>query len=364
MIVTDEILNEWSFRCHDGIVDLNDPKKLRILKEILEEEGINLDEARPKKIKEPELEPEKDTIDYYLWVLKNKANIKDENALEEIRIIYSKHPFDSSEFRVFNINQLDEIYNVFKEYITVGSTKRGVGKGEYAVLLGLANSKSGGTAEKDIIVGNNEVYEVKELAGKEFRTGSSGYITNTNFQRNFNYLMSLLIKLSDNNTENKSEVETQIDDLINYFKQTYKKGNISEGIFKSLYTLLPKLKTYNFGGNEYNDSTYVKIGGKKYKISSEETDTEGNPISIKLGGEVSEQNSLVIKLKNHPWVKDSNQLDIEFKDIWLSYLKDITGFIVYTGNKLTLYSPETIKQNFEPVRVVQNQLNIVKKGEI
>ena len=47
MIVTDEILNEWSFRCHDGVVDLNDPKKLRILKEILDENGIteiNLDE--------------------------------------------------------------------------------------------------------------------------------------------------------------------------------------------------------------------------------------------------------------------------------------------------------------------------------
>jgi hypothetical protein len=42
MIVTDEILNEWSFRCHDGVVDLNDPKKVRILKEILDENGINL----------------------------------------------------------------------------------------------------------------------------------------------------------------------------------------------------------------------------------------------------------------------------------------------------------------------------------
>jgi hypothetical protein len=45
MKVTDEILNEWSFRCHDGIVDLNDPKKLRILKEILNENGISLNEA-------------------------------------------------------------------------------------------------------------------------------------------------------------------------------------------------------------------------------------------------------------------------------------------------------------------------------
>ena len=42
MTITDEILNEWSFRCHDGIVDLNDPKKLRILKEILDENGISL----------------------------------------------------------------------------------------------------------------------------------------------------------------------------------------------------------------------------------------------------------------------------------------------------------------------------------
>jgi len=45
MKVTDEILNEWSFRCHDGIVDLNDPKKLRILKEILDENGIILNEG-------------------------------------------------------------------------------------------------------------------------------------------------------------------------------------------------------------------------------------------------------------------------------------------------------------------------------
>jgi len=45
MNVIDNILNEWSFRCHDGIVDLNDPKKLRILKEILDENGIRLNEA-------------------------------------------------------------------------------------------------------------------------------------------------------------------------------------------------------------------------------------------------------------------------------------------------------------------------------
>jgi len=38
MTVIDKILNEWSFRCHDGIVDLNDSKKVKILLEILEED--------------------------------------------------------------------------------------------------------------------------------------------------------------------------------------------------------------------------------------------------------------------------------------------------------------------------------------
>ena len=43
MNVIDKILEEWSFRCHDGIVDLNDPIKLSILNEII---GFDLDEAR------------------------------------------------------------------------------------------------------------------------------------------------------------------------------------------------------------------------------------------------------------------------------------------------------------------------------
>jgi hypothetical protein len=41
MNVIDTILNEWSFRCHDGIVDLNDPTKLSVLHEIIEEYEMN-----------------------------------------------------------------------------------------------------------------------------------------------------------------------------------------------------------------------------------------------------------------------------------------------------------------------------------
>jgi hypothetical protein len=40
MNVIDQILNEWSFRCHDGIVDLEDPIKVSILDEVLNEYGL------------------------------------------------------------------------------------------------------------------------------------------------------------------------------------------------------------------------------------------------------------------------------------------------------------------------------------
>ena len=43
MTVIDKILLEWSFRCHDGIVDVNDPIKLSILHEML---GVKLIELK------------------------------------------------------------------------------------------------------------------------------------------------------------------------------------------------------------------------------------------------------------------------------------------------------------------------------
>ena len=42
MNVIDKILNEWSYRCHDGIVDINDPKKKAILDEIFKEYNVDL----------------------------------------------------------------------------------------------------------------------------------------------------------------------------------------------------------------------------------------------------------------------------------------------------------------------------------
>ncbi len=43
MNVIDQILNEWAYRCSDGVVDINNPTKKAILDEILKE--FNIDET-------------------------------------------------------------------------------------------------------------------------------------------------------------------------------------------------------------------------------------------------------------------------------------------------------------------------------
>ena len=71
MKVIDKILLEWSFRCHDGIVDLNDPTKMSILNEILDKLGINLN----KVVSSNSLER--------INILKNEFTFGDDNFVEK-----------------------------------------------------------------------------------------------------------------------------------------------------------------------------------------------------------------------------------------------------------------------------------------
>jgi len=381
MEVIDKILNEWSFRCHDGIVDMNDPKKKTILEEILKEFNVDLDErGRPKKAEIPETKPEdENSWEYVKYILKNEAGVKDEIILKEIEAIYSKeNPSEfSKHFRKYNIKDIDKVFSIFKNYVNVGSKKRGVGKGEFAVILGVADSKSGGIAEKDIVVGkdtydadgkiiaNKDIYDVKELTkAGDLRTGSSGYITNSKFQLNYSYLMSLLVAIDKNNGVNISGIEEEIKNLVDYFREKYKKGNISEGILNRLKEILPKLSKYKFESESKDNVSYIKVNGKKYEISNINKDESGNPISITLGSEVDEQKALIIKLKNHPWVKNPKELDIKFNKLWLDYLEDIKGLVIYDDNNFKLYTSDQLKTEFYPYRIVQNQISVIRKGTL
>lgn len=84
----DKVLLEWSYRCDDGIVDLNDPKKFNILKEMLGVEDL----FEKKKSSPPENSPElpfKSKIspeEYKKEIIK----LIDNAFPEDLRLIYAR----------------------------------------------------------------------------------------------------------------------------------------------------------------------------------------------------------------------------------------------------------------------------------
>jgi hypothetical protein len=166
MTVTDEILNEWSFRCHDGIVDLDDPKKLRILKEILDEKGINL------------LSEDKDDaltdIFTYLGNDKSLTKIQIFDKLAE----YTQKYFSS---------EMGELMTVFPEIVnTISNWRReelvperesNIGKEVETCLINYSNKVKGVEASdvankgrgQDAIIGG-KIVEIKSSKGNTINT--------------------------------------------------------------------------------------------------------------------------------------------------------------------------------------------------
>lgn len=318
------------------------------------------------------------TFEQCKYILSKDVKLKDK-YIKEIETIYDANPNNQKSFldnfRKHSINDLDFILNIYKDYINI--TEKGLGRGEVFVLLGVKDSVSGGNTKKDIKI-KEETYDVKELSNNTFRPASSGYITNSTFQKHYVYLMSLLSVINkDNNKDNnkaeqidkkekKDKTET-IQDLVSkliiYYDDKYKTGNISKGILDNIRKdLLPKIKLYTKTEGDIEEKPYIKIGDKKYEIDKV-VYTDGKPESVKLGLAVEEQKSLIAKLLKHPWVKNPEKLDEDLNKIWLGYLKTVNGLIIYDDNKFNFYDSSKAVNAFIPYRVAQNQIILIEKGK-
>ena len=219
MEVIDKILLEWSYRCPDGIVDVNDLNKKAILDQILKENNIDLEEiGRPKKIQEPEVEPEQGTRESVLYTLK-KIGVRSE-ALKKVGEILSNYDDNTfknflGKFRTYSIqDNIETIYDTFKDFYEIKD--KGLGKGEVMMLIALKDSKSGGTASKDIEI-NGKIYEVKELATGEFSLAKDGYIGGTDYAKNLELLKKYLTPTILPSLDLNSEDEESVMSTINYY---------------------------------------------------------------------------------------------------------------------------------------------------
>jgi hypothetical protein len=98
MNVIDKILLEWSYRCHDGIVDVNDPVKLSILEEIYTEIGlleVKVDDLERISQEEDEnIPPRFETLYELITLLKSQYKLSNNNfkisSSNELRVLLPK----------------------------------------------------------------------------------------------------------------------------------------------------------------------------------------------------------------------------------------------------------------------------------
>ena len=357
MNVIDKILNEWSFRCHDGVVDLNDPKKLRILKEILEENGIDL-------LSEAEI----NEVDKVITILK-EVGLRNEilEAVKAKLIGYDEVKFKDflSKFRSYGIEDISEIAKNFQDFYNI--ITKGIGRGEVMLIMGLKDSKSGGTATKDIEL-NGKTYEVKELSNGEFSLASDGYITSSPYITNLNlfknYLNKNVVPLL-----NVSDAEANIlYKTIDYYTENGS-NNASRGFInnleKSCEILNKSIK--NATSEKIN---YISVGGNKITVNDDDYEkikAGSGPVTISFGSQVDDAKVSLYKLDKSSWVNNPSQVKKDLQIIWDNFLTKLDGMIFYNypGNPSGIFmTTEEVNNNFIPFRIAQNSLVAKEKSTV
>ena len=321
MKVIDNILLEWSYRCPDGIVDMNDPKKVKILFEILKpilKEDIddelldalsNTDEDTKTKV----LKLLKRTNKNLVGDLKNILNKKGIGALAK-NVLYDIEEagqedelltYINSPDKQITLNQLQNntnLYSLFKEtgldekaikaLVDIGGNigNVSIGRGETALITLLKNAKKGGKG--DIIVDDKKI-EIKNRS-KEGGEGSL-LVPEKETRGGASEINNMLVKviddlftddafkevLKDNILKTQKGVRwtNRIDTIYKAFLNQKQKGNTKSSFEKEINQILknlykenaPKIEDYleeqNFNIEQFKLDIAKKLAEDYYKES-------------------------------------------------------------------------------------------------
>jgi hypothetical protein len=300
MTVIDKILNEWSFRCHDGIVDLNDSKKVRILFEILKEDVdddilnalVNTDADTKTKVlkylqkigKKEDSELKKILTQKNLGALiKTIMYDAQETGQEDDLLDYLK---SSDQITLEDLLKGKNLFTLFEQTplsddfiqllidITGNIGNVAIGRGEIALITLIKNAKKLSGSDVNI---DGEKIEIKNRSSK-----TGGILAPENLKRSSSVVVnSLLIKAVNNLFTNNEVVKTLTDNIskkgargswpakIDLMYKTYliqKQNNKTQSTFeKELDDVFDKL----YGSNFINVKDYLEnqdFNINKFKI--------------------------------------------------------------------------------------------------
>lgn len=349
MSIVNKIVNEWAFRCKKGYPDMNNPDDMRILKEIYSEYGIVTEEERDQI--------NTDTPDFSLIPLPQddvQAIVDIYNNLSE-----SQQKAFNQNFRKYTLSQFisnsKKLADVFSPFFEI-SKKKGRGRGEFIPLLAIAKSTSGGTEDKDIIIGS-DIMEVKELdKSRKFLTGKSGSIRKSNFSRAIETFCKYL-----DNLQIKPGTNELVDKVLGYYEQEYVSSNVSETFIQNIIKVSRELETLTTK-DVVGDTEYIKIGERRFEIPQKEGGYAPGDV-ITIGNEIQSTEISIQKLRKHEVTENPEILYKYFNEIVDRYLSQIGYFCLYRvggANTIEILTntelKATLRSNY--VSVVQGNVRL------
>ena len=353
MIVTDEILNEWSFRCHDGVVDLNDPKKLRILKEILDENGINLEEE------------EAISFEQHLATKNLEAKTKEDliaSLSPEQQQLIVQNLSDNINDIVSFLNSNEAISSILTVKTEGKSGVSLAGPGEVAIIVCSKTGQKITSGFGDVLIRGIK-YEVK--AGKVIRAGGT-------YKPSIVRLTTTLWTLKQDIFEgdNKEQYRNILgDDLFRMWDELGAiKGKQSEIDFTTIgKEKLSKIRAFltvlrdkikNIPTDNESKPNVISVGGKEFEVSQDELEkiqsSEPNQDLTVKGKVILSNNTedsltnlrqqLKVLLSSKILTSDDYDLDDAIKN---EFIKDVDALVNVVGTKYAVYSPEQFIDKWE-----------------
>jgi len=175
----DSIITEWTYRLPTGYPTSD--SDYEILRNVLSEMTTLSEDDRENIVRRAMgLTEDEPTTDNETLIDFNEIGLP-ADIVRQIELTYNSLSNDernnfNNNYRAHTIQSyVERGYKAFEKFfmVNVGGARGGMGNGEIAVLLGVADSKPGGTAQHDIVMPYGE-WEVKELKSGKFDPAAEG----------------------------------------------------------------------------------------------------------------------------------------------------------------------------------------------
>ncbi len=234
-------------------------------------------------------------------------------------------------YRTLTIDQLTANFQVFAPFYNIVHTDKvagGMGRGEVACVLALKDSRTGGTVEHDVIVGDR-LYEVKELEDDMFRPAKYGNAFNFMFTEHIQRFYRDIVSYSQFHSDIWAHVEPIADqsDRVASGYEWPVKTSLSAWYetFKLLHECIKPIQSDTIAIKTSEAATFIEVPMKILDILAD-YDKMANMLTM-------DPDVFQWKLQRHRYVANPEYFIDDLRDIRDGFFDKIDSLICFAKGK-------------------------------